>query len=145
MPRPTAIVSILLASLMSFPLAAQEQRAELWLQARIGSQFGLRALVVSAQATNKADPYAMSVRVRTSGGTIECLNEHTVWPAEDASDVSDLTCLNMGDVPPLSSVQGATAEVETGLLFASRSYRCTETQRTETVITFACNSRREES
>ena len=69
------VVPILFASLLPLRLTAQEQRAELWLQVRIGSQYGLPVLVVSAQATTKADPYAMSVRVRTSGGSIERLNE----------------------------------------------------------------------
>ena len=47
----------------------------------------------------------------------------------------------MGSVPALASVRGVTAEVDSGALFTpGRSYRCTEARRTETVITFACNS-----
>lgn len=100
-----------------------------------------RELIVSVVSDARITPASLTVRLRTPAGTVDCLNEHTVWPVEGSADVSDLLCSPPGLVewPPLSAVQSATAEVMGERLFdRDKSYRCTPPELTNVGLAFVC-------
>ncbi len=115
-----------------------------WAQEAIGLQvrsvvhayLGTRELVVSVASSERITPHSLSVRLRARDGTVQCLNDHTVWPTE----ASDLTCVPPGLVewPELAAIQSATAEVVRETLFGrDSSYRC-EPSRTADAMVFTC-------
>lgn len=108
-----------------------------------------RELIVSVASFGESDdaritPFSLSVKLRTRAGTVDCFNDHTVWPAEepfDGTEEHDLTCSPPGFVewPPLSNVQSATVEVMGERLFdRNKSYRCTPPERTNVGIVSVC-------
>lgn len=133
--------------LLDAPLAAQDapddHQARLWVQLRMAENaFQSLDMKADVMLATQVEPHGLTVRVRTTAGTLECYNDFTLYPEGRA----ELGCVGVyPSHPPLSAVSGVTAEAEArsmpeleaevgrlALLFAPAvGFRCEEVPREE--------------
>ena len=118
--RFTMRAALALLAFAAVPVAAQEGGG-LPVALALGQDGTMKANVVVPPL--RVDPGGLTIRVRTRQGTLECVNDFTIFPVDldnlDDAGVEDLweiDCLGADPSPPLDAVLGVTAEMVTSLI-----------------------------
>ena len=91
------------------PLAGQDGDGTFAVQLQMrDSGLGILDMKADVGISTRVEPFGLTVRVRTSEGTLECFNEFTIYSGEWA----EIDCHGVYPPPPLEAVSGVTAEVD---------------------------------